>query len=486
MFLSNFKFKKIKPWVTLVLLVTTLVISTGFYKLSINIQELYPNFNPGLNLAYTTNLLSQNEREIRVLFYGQSITRDQWTEEVTRGLKRRFPQADIVSKNLAIGGFSSQLLVLNVERDLINFYPDLIIFHVYGAHDKYEQIIQKMRTLTTADIAIQTDHYAGSNSDWSRFMNQYFLPRMAEKYHCELINVRSIWQEYLSKHNYQPQELLRDNIHLNSHGNLLMSQIIKAYLVVNPQAQDIWEDRVKTYQVNRDIQWNNGQLNLEFVGNRVEAIASLFGEAEAEIFIDGKHPSEIPDLYSFTRANYDDTVDWPWDVSAPFRINWESPLQAEDWEIEILEIESTAENMLFNFKLTGSKTGFDGIGNNGEKFTSNSHRIVILPEDWWLKTVNYKVSPIKPGYQLRFSSKLLGTDIYQKPKFRGFHRESTVILAQGLTNEKHTLTIIPRESGKVPITAIRIYKPPLDPAKLNLEEINPEQWIEEKGKRMKN
>lgn len=478
MSLSNSKLRKIKPWVTLVLLVITLIITTGLHKLSINIPELSSSFNPGLNLAYATNLLSQNKQEVRVLFYGQSITRDQWTEQVTRELKRRFPKADIVSKNLAIGGFASQLLVLNAERDLIDFYPDLIIFHVYGSHDKYEEILQKMRTLTTADIAIQTDHYAGGNRDWAKFMNQYFLPRMAEKYHCELIDVRSIWQEYLRKNNYLPQELLRDNIHLNNHGNFLMSQIITAYLVVNSQAKNIWQDRVKTYQVNRDLQWKDDKLTLEFVGNKIEAIASLFGEGKAEILIDGQQPSEIPNLYVFTRTNYTENVDWPWDVSAPFRISWESTPREEDWEIEILEVQSTGDNLVFNFQLTGSKTGFDGIGNNTEKFVSNSQRVVILPEDWWLKRIKGEPSPIKPGYRLKFSSKLLGTDIYQKPKFRGFNRESKVILAQGLTNEKHTLTIIPLEAKKVPIEAIRIFKPPLDQAKLSLEQINPDEWIE--------
>ena len=199
-----------------------------------------------------------------------------------------------------------------------------------------------MRTLTTADIIMQTDHFAGGNSDWSIFMNQYFLPKIAEKYHCELVDVRSRWQEYLEKYDYQPKDLLRDNIHLNNQGNFLMAQIIAASLKVNPKARDIWEDRVKTYQVNRDLKWKNGRLSLEFVGNKVEAIASLFGDAKAEILIDGKYPGEIPDSYVFTRANYTPKTDWPWDVSAPFRISWETPPQEEDWQLKILQVGSPA------------------------------------------------------------------------------------------------------------------------------------------------
>ena len=119
-----------------------------------------------------------------------------------------------------------------------------------------------------------------------------------------------------------------------------MAQIIKASLKVNPKARDMWQDRVKTYQVNRDLKWKNGRLNLEFVGNKVEVIASLFVDAKAEILIDGKHPGKIPDLYVFTRANYTPKTDWPWEVTAPFRISWETPPQEEDWQLKILQVQA--------------------------------------------------------------------------------------------------------------------------------------------------
>ncbi|NES17738.1 MAG: hypothetical protein F6K41_02040 [Symploca sp. SIO3E6] len=436
------------------------------------IPELPAQSNLGLNLARSMKLLAESNNQqsntVRVLFYGQSITRDDWWKEVEADLKNRFPQADIITQNLAIGGFAAQRLVFNVERDILSFYPDLIIFHVYGDHFKYEEIIQKMRILTTADIAIQTDHFGAKtdpkkpDSDWSDFMNNDFLPEIAEKYQCELINVRSIWRQYLLDNNYQPSRLLRDDIHLNEHGNFLMSESVKNNLVANKDAKDTKTDRVKTYKVNQDVDYKDGKFTLEFVGNRVDAISSPSGEAKAKILIDGKPPSEIYELYVFTRANYTPEVDWPWDVSAPFHINWEKPPVEEDWKITILNVEQQeSETLNFTFRLTGTKTGIDGVGSNQEVFISNSGRVVILPEHWWLKTVDGKPSPIKPGYELKFRSQLLGTDIYQKPEFRGFNRESTVTLAQGLKNEEHTLEIIPLESGKVPISSIRVYNPPL-------------------------
>lgn len=445
--------------------------------------ELPEPSNLGLNLARSMKLLSQSTKQkrntVRVLFYGQSITRDDWWKEVETDLKHRFHDADIITKNLAIGGFPAQRLVFTVERDLLSFYPDLIIFHVYGDHYKYQEIIHKMRSLTPADIAIQTDHFEAQtdpekpDENWSKFMNELFLPRMAEKYQCELIDVRSSWRQYLLENNYHPSQLLRDSIHLNDQGNFLMAELVENYLRANPKAKDPWPERVKTYKINQDVYYENGKFTLEFIGNRVEAIPSPSGEAKAKILIDGKPPSEIPELYIFTRPNYTPKVDWPWDVSAPFRINWKKMPIEEDWKITILNVEpqesAESEALNFTFKLTGTKTGMDGVGSNQEVFISDSGRVVILPEHWWLKTAKGKSSPIQPGYELKFRSQLLGTDIYQKPKFRGFDRESTVILAQGLKNGQHTLEIIPLEPGKVPINAIRIYNPPLSQTDIQLE-----------------
>ena len=63
---------------------------------------------------------------VRVLFYGQSITAQNWAQEVERSLRTRFPQADLVVENRALGGYPAQLLVKTAETDLYSFYPDLL------------------------------------------------------------------------------------------------------------------------------------------------------------------------------------------------------------------------------------------------------------------------------------------------------------------------------------------------------------------------
>ena len=107
----------------------------------------------GRHIQRTMRLLATSTRAkrhtVRVLFYGQSITEQRWASFVEEGLRRRFPHANLIVENRALGGFASQMLVKTAETDLYPFQPDLLIFHVYGAHDKYEDIIRRVRARTT-------------------------------------------------------------------------------------------------------------------------------------------------------------------------------------------------------------------------------------------------------------------------------------------------------------------------------------------------
>jgi hypothetical protein len=62
---------------------------------------------------------------------------------------------------------------------------------------------------------------------------------------------------------------------------------------------------VRTYEIGRDVQWVNGKLELEFEGNRVDAIAGWadpYYGGDADVRIDGQRPSERPELYRITRV----------------------------------------------------------------------------------------------------------------------------------------------------------------------------------------
>ena len=156
----------------------------------------------GRGIQRTMTLLANStpmqRNTVRILFYGQSITEQTWSKLVAEDLKTRFPNANLIIENRALGGFSSQRLVKTAETDLYDFNPDLLIFHVYGAHDDYERIIERTRQRTTAEILIQTDH-VGAKDDWrveetdpakighkhwASFMNYKHLPSVITRYGC--------------------------------------------------------------------------------------------------------------------------------------------------------------------------------------------------------------------------------------------------------------------------------------------------------------
>ena len=116
----------------------------------------------GARIQRTMGLLATStptdRRQVRILFYGQSITEQDWWKDVVKDLRQRFPNADLIWENRALGGFSAPILIRPSEHDLYPFYPDLLIFHVYGGGEDYEAIIANVRRRTASEILLHSDH----------------------------------------------------------------------------------------------------------------------------------------------------------------------------------------------------------------------------------------------------------------------------------------------------------------------------------------
>ena len=349
------------------------------------------------DLQRTLGLLSSSRPDkrntVRILFYGQSITEQRWAHEVERDLRARFPAADLRIENRALGGFASQLLVKSAETDLYPFYPDLLVLHVFGAHDKYEDLVRRVRERTTAEILLQNDHVLSpaeleeetdpkqlplGKSDWAAFMNHAWLPLLAQRYHTGLCDQRGSWKAYLKEHELAPAALLADGIHLNAQGEWLMAECVKDCLRRAPElGSSPAEQWVTTYEVGKDVRWQGGSLRLAFAGNRVDAIATPAGHtvraAPAAITIDGRKPSSWPELYGFSRAHATPGGKWP----PVFGLSSEAALLVEDWRLEVTTVSTSPER--FEFVLRGSRTGSDGHGASDQRFVSDSGRVVMSP-----------------------------------------------------------------------------------------------------------
>jgi hypothetical protein len=399
----------------------------------------------GAHFPRTLSLLRAGGK-VRILFYGQSITEQSWSRETMENLRKLYPKADLIMENRAIGGHSSQLLVKTAEADLYPFYPDLVVFHVYGDHLKYEDIIRRIRERTTAEILLQTDHFSAADllteerdaaklspKQWNPWMNHVQLPAVAKKYGAELLDVRSLWRLYLSENSLEPKALLKDGVHLNDNGCSLMAQIVtSAFQGTAAPASDDWQKLVTMQSVTP-----GDSVKVSFTGNRLDADVPATG---AQVLIDGKPVSSYPGCWTFTKTTGYNGTNWP----CLLRVQpGTAPLQEEEWQISLREINDDATQ--FKFTVTGSTTGLDGEGTAQEKFTSKSGRLVIEPEDWNLA---YCKKVYNKGLQSPFDT----------VKFRSQLRaaESTT-LAQGLPNGPHVAEI----TGLPGMKAARIFTPPL-------------------------
>ncbi|HEX7900761.1 MAG TPA: SGNH/GDSL hydrolase family protein [Planctomycetota bacterium] len=384
----------------------------------------------GYGIQRTMSLLATSTPEkrnrVRILFYGQSITEQSWTKDVAADLRRRFPHADLDLQNRSIGGWASQLLIRSAEHDLYPFYPDLLIFYVYGDHTKYDEIIRQTRSRTTSEVLMLTDHMAVGDQSWSETMSTRFLPEIARKYGAELADIRTPWKAYLKDNGFDAQKLLSDTVHLNDHGNFLLAELVKRHLRHDPKlpAQEVVKEVAPA-------------LRLEFEGNRVDAVVDAPGRAT--LTIDG----QAPDVYAYTRPN--DVPGWVWVTGVVTRVDWEKPRVAEDWTLKISEYKGPKD---FRFTVAGSKTGPDGEGSSAARFVSTSGRVVLDPKDFFFENCR---KPIAPGFEIKWTCRPLFSDGDLKP--------GLVTLVQGLPNGKHVLEL----KGGAKIKLLRVYRPPVKP-----------------------
>lgn len=422
-------------------------------------------------MALLASSTPQQRNTVKVLFYGQSITKQDWWKLVAADLRKRFPYANIIAENRAIGGYAAPMLKRTLEHDVFPLYPDLIIFHDYGAEPDYELIIRSIRERTTAEIALQSDHVTWlpepglpaseaeeKRKQWHDRHSFEWLRDLAAQYRCEWVELRAPWGKYLSDNHLKPGDLLTDGVHLNRQGEFLMAELTSRHLRYAPSINPP-ENLVTTYT---DLKWSDGRLALEFEGNRVEVLASRSGRqtyGRAIDRIDGKKPSEFPELYAFTRPSDSYGVDWPFFN----HVGSNTRLQVEDWTLKITETD--AANSEVKFEVNGSKTGFDGSGNSKGRFVSRSGRVIILAEDWALHRA-YDVRKIltPAGAIAHWKVIPLYADAYEPPPVDDRTIEYPVVVASGLSNGKHRLELIAETPYPPDVEGIRIYRPPVRPS----------------------
>lgn len=409
-----------------------------------------PLFN--IQLQYTASLLDSPVREVRVLIYGQSISVQDWWKEVKAYFENTYPEVKFHFMNKAIGGFSSERLKLTAKNDVASFYPDLILFHDYGNEEDYEEIVRIIRSTTTADIAVQTDHMAVQNQEWHDRHSEVWLPELCRKYGLALLDIRKYWKLYLTFHDLQIRDLLRDGVHLNAHGNHVMAGIVKSYFR-NLKYEGVPDRRVRTLEKGKDFSVRNGCIALPFTGNRID-IKSNTGsrEGKIEIRVDRNGWAEGTGCYYYTRPVLPSTGSFLTRIGFLIAPDLSDGIDEQDWWLAVLSVDSLKQAI--RFSLEGSITGNEGTGSSAEKFTSRSGKITILPEAWFTRRHEGDFSQyhwLRPGDVLQWKT------INSCKTSAVLSGASFQTIFQGISNSSHQLKIC--GAGTAYIDAIRVYSP---------------------------
>jgi hypothetical protein len=439
-----------------------------------------PSARLARSLAIIHESTSAQPQALRVLFYGQSMTSAHWTDLAAEHLRRTYPHTQFVVRNMAIGGFSAKQLERTVERDVTDLYPDLVIFHAYGDHRAYERIIRIIRSRTAAEVIVQTDPvrepveplcpegfhltlipppgcegvlYYKQHS-WEEYMSSVILPSLASRYALALEPRRTMWNNFLREKNTEPTSFLDSTGHLNAAGWQLAAETFetffdKAVADYNGERSDL----VMTYPPPAV-----GELkSYQFRGNRVEITSSGSLDGRVTARIDGLEPSVIDGCWQTSRTtSLDNVPDWPAirqvTVSAGFH-------EAQTWTATVTHF--NADQSEFEFTIVGSRTGPDGQGRANSDFTSLSGLVRIAAADWMIPSGFALTQRRLPeGFKVSWSRDFICRDLAAVPLEEG-NFEVRHILATGLPNRPHQLTLEIQPSAEALVHEIRVYRPPL-------------------------
>jgi len=396
-----------------------------------------------------TNSAEGNHNKIKIAFTGQSITdpNNTWPVTLTEWLRQKYPSADIIYKNFAIGGFSTDFLYKRMPNDMASFYPDLVVCYDMGSHLFYERMIKWIRENTTAEIMIQTEHYTKEH-EWSDAMSYRHLPEIAGKYNAQICDIRTPWKNYITDNGLDANVLLSDGTHLNDCGQKFMFELMKQFFVYREEN----ESRVKEYLNNMYIpvtsaNWHGNKLSLPFFGNRAEIIGGNI-KHKINVRIDGKKPSEIKEAYIRTSEN----------TSISTRmgiINYTNPPPEQIFTVTIKSFDD-AKN--FTYTVQGSETGFEGLSDERGVLTG---KYLYMTDESFI--FHPAVESPAPGQQYEFQSMLNGTDFYDGNNPYENHKEKRELfdrnmLISGIPVGEHILEL-ESETEISDVQSIKIYNP---------------------------
>ena len=470
---------------TAVALVTVLVLAAVLTR--VKHQREVDTVSDEQKIARTLEIIRtstpEDRKVLKVLFFGQSITRSGWDKEVLEHWRVRYPNTVFVTENRALGGFPSTDLERTTEQNVAAFYPDLIVFHVYGDHHAYERIIRMFRSQTAADIIVQTDHGEVMPDEpcaeglqlalhrqqgcagylwvhqrlWNDEMSYHKIPALAKKYGLAMEPQRMWWREYLLRTHVDPQSMLLDGLHPNASGKALIASFFDRYF---DDLVTKWDGQREGHVVSipaSAVSRPEGIATLTFDGSRLELLSSAPLASWPTVTIDGVSPNDIDGCYQVSRTSSVETVpDWP----AVRRVTLQHDHVVEDWTATLTNI--SPDQTTFDFSVKGSVTGDDGSGISTRDFVSKSGRLRIDAQDWMLlRAFNLKHVPLQAPFLVRWTVSNVCAGVPEVIDRGDGTMEYRYVLVAGTSNKAHTAMLRGVTSSFEKAVEFRAYKPPL-------------------------
>jgi len=479
------KLLKLGSWVGVtVALVLLVAIAATWLKRRQEVDTISDQQKIARTLEIIRTSTPTNHKVLKVLFYGQSITRSGWHNAVVAHWHEKYPNTVFVVENRALGGFAAQHLVRTTEQDIAAFYPDLIIFHVYGDHHAYEKILRMFRSLTAADVILQTDHGDGLPDPlcaeglqiplhrkpgcagvlwvhqrlWREEMSYHKIPAFANEYGMAVEPQLKWWRDYLLKNQVDPQSLLMaDGLHPNEKGNELIARFFNRYF---DNLVEHWNGETKQNVVSIPAdaaKQSDGMETVTFNGSRLELLSNQPLAVWPLVTIDEQSPKDIDGCYQVTRASPLKSVpDWP----TLRRITLLHDHTAADWTATITNI--TPDQKSADFMVRASATGDEGSGNSLRKYVSKSGQLSIDGEDWMFEwAYDLKHIPMQVPTEVHWSvQNICGGKPEVIDRGNGMTQYRYVIGA-GLYNGKHTAELLSPPNDLADAVEFRAYKPSL-------------------------
>jgi hypothetical protein len=213
--------------------------------------------------------LATTPEPVRVLVYGQSISKQTWWRKTEAWLRATYPNGNLIMEMHAHGGCAAQCLIGHeawsedgtqfnrLPDDVFAFKPDLVIFHVLGDHIDYGYIMRafeqgcaafddyrthdgfdvpnvhctaRQRALERGykepEVLVQDDFVASataracprdpSPANWDCFMNESIIPQEISRHHYRLLDNFHEWPRLIAERGIDPRTLLQpDMTHLS-------------------------------------------------------------------------------------------------------------------------------------------------------------------------------------------------------------------------------------------------------------------------------